>query len=84
MRTWNSLEFQGILSYTNYPQFKKGGILGKFWEFKIWDSLNALSSHKFQEILNTLNVKVLRRGLILEALNFGSVKGMLYKIYQEI
>ena len=31
----NSLEFQGILSYTNYPQFKKGGILGKFWEFKI-------------------------------------------------
>ena len=42
------------------------------------------SSHKFQEILNTLNVKVLRKGLILEALNFGSVKGMLYKIYQEI
>ena len=84
MRTWNYLEFLGILSYTNYPQFEKGGILGKFWEFKIWDSLNALSSHKFQEILNTLNVKVLRRGLILEALNFGSVKGMLYKIYQEI
>ena len=42
------------------------------------------SSGKLQEILNTLNVKVLGKGLVLEALNLGSVKGMLYKIYQEI
>ena len=21
--------------HINYPQFKKGGILGKFWEFKV-------------------------------------------------
>ena len=27
-----NLEFLGILSYTNFPQFKKDGILGNFWE----------------------------------------------------
>ena len=61
------LEFFGIPRNSQLyklPTLKKGGILGKFWEFKIWDSLNALSSHKFQEILNTLNVKVLRKGVI--------------------
>ena len=29
------LEFLGILSYTNYLQFKKGGILGNFWELNL-------------------------------------------------
>ena len=28
--------------YINYLQFKKGGIPGKFWEFQVWGSLNAL------------------------------------------
>ena len=29
------LEFLGILSNTNYPLFKNGGILGNFWELNL-------------------------------------------------
>ena len=29
------LEFLGILSYTNYLSFKKGGTLGNFWELNL-------------------------------------------------
>ena len=29
------LEFLGILSYENYLSFKKGGILGNFWELNL-------------------------------------------------
>ena len=46
----------------NHVQFMKGGILGNFWELNLRQFRCPESN--FQKILKTLNVKVLRKGVI--------------------